>query len=635
MTSSFETIRVPNGARHARARVETDAANLSLDGAWRFAWSPTATADNDPSDTGETWGSLQVPGHWQLQGHGTPIYTNFQYPFPVDPPHVPEANPTGDYRTTFTLPDEFSGGRTLLRFDGVDSWFELWVNNVRIGDSSGSRLTVEFDVTEALVPGANLIALRVHQWSFASYVEDQDQWWLSGIFRSVTLLSRPDAGIDDVFVHADYADGFGSLLVDVLTTAAGARVAIPELGVDVAAGERVEIPGVSPWSAENPRLYDLIVTTPAETATIAIGFRTIAIEGGVFTLNGAPITFRGVNRHDFDPRTGRAVSRETMEADVRLMKAHNINALRTSHYPPDPYLLDLCDRHGLYVIDECDIETHGFSLVEWRGNPSSDPEWAAVYLDRMKRMVERDKNHASIVMWSLGNEAHWGENLAQNAEWTKLRDADRPIHYEQDAECESVDVYSRMYATFDELDELGRQAEPRLADAAKDAHRRAMPMIQCEYAHAMGNGPGGLADYEDIIDAHPRLAGAFVWEWFDHGLENRDASGNASYAYGGDFGERIHDGSFIIDGLLLPDRTPSPALTEFAAVIAPFRFEFGAAVDGGPPHELWIENRLSFTGADEFDFRWSAETDGIVVATGSLPVAALPPLSRAMLHPPG
>lgn len=623
MTTTFETIRPPRGASPARARLATDAAELSLDGTWRFDLSPSAATPKDPSDSGASWGAIEVPGHWQLQGHGSPIYTNQQYPFPVDPPFVPDANPTGEYRTTFVKPADWTG-RALIRFDGVDSWFELWINGRSIGDSSGSRLAVEFDITDALVDGENLVALRVHQWSFASYIEDQDQWWLSGIFRSVAVLHRPAGGIDDVFVHADYdhTTGAGVLTIDATTDGATATVTIPELGASFAAGERVVLDGVEPWSAEAPRLYDAVVTTDAERVSLRIGFRTVSIEGTVLLVNGTPITFRGVNRHDFDPRAGRAVSRETMEDDVRLMKRHNMNAVRTSHYPPDPYFLELCDVYGLYVIDECDLETHGFSLVDWRGNPSGDPQWAEVYLDRMRRTVERDKNHASVVIWSLGNEAGWGENLAANSAWTHDRDSSRPIHYEQDAECEGVDIYSRMYATFDELDAIGRQAEPRLENAELDAKRRGIPMIQCEYAHAMGNGPGGLEDYERIFDAYPRLAGGFVWEWFDHGLEVTAEDGSIGYAYGGDFGERLHDGSFVIDGLLLPDRTPSPGLVEYAAVIAPFRFQFSDDATN-----VVIENRLSFQTTDRAAFGWVVEADGVEVASGVLDVPAIAPRS--------
>ena len=613
----YEVIAPPAGASTPRSRLTSDAETRDLDGAWRFRWAPTAAVESDPLDDGAGWELFPVPAHWQLNGFGLPAYTNFQYPFPVDPPRVPDANPTGDYRTSFELPTGWEGGRTLLRFDGVDSWFELWLNGERVGDSSGSRLTIEFDLTPFLHAGSNLLAVRVHQWSFASYVEDQDQWWLSGIFRSVALLHRPAGGIDDVFVHADYdaAITTATVRVDVRTESGGtAEVRIPELGVTALAGETVSVPQAQPWSAESPRLYEATVSTPTETVTVMVGFRRIEVVGVELHLNGRPITFRGVNRHDFDPQHGRVVSRELLEADVVLMKQHNINAVRTSHYPPDPYLLELCDRYGLYVIEECDIETHGFDLVGWRGNPSDDPAWAEVYLDRMRRMVERDKNHASVLLWSLGNEAGWGRNLEANGLWVKGFDPARPLHYEADVETRVVDVFSRMYATFDELDAIGAQGEPRLADPALDARRRGMPMVQCEYAHAMGNGPGGLADYEAIFDEHPRLIGGFVWEWYDHGLAITDAAGNPSFAYGGDFGERRHDGSFIVDGLLMPDRRPSPGLTELAAVFAPVRITVG---DGS----VTIQNRQSFASTAAFSFRWRVTDDGAEVGSGVLEVA--------------
>ncbi|MCY1143296.1 beta-galactosidase [Actinoplanes sp. Pm04-4] len=581
MTELFEVIEPPVGALPARARLRSDAGVLSLDGTWQFFWSPTADTGKDPADPGTTWDTLPVPSHWQLHGYGSPAYTNVRFPFPVDPPYVPEANPTGEYRRIVRRPRDWRGGRVLLRFDGVDSWFQVWVNGEEVGRASGSRLTVEFDVTEQLTGGDDVLAVRVHQWSFGSYVEDQDQWWLSGIFRSVALLHRPEGGIDDLFV---VAAGDGSLSVTA----------------PVPVRWSLDATDIQPWSAEKPALYRLSVSTDAETVSLDIGFRTVSIDGDRLLLNGAPLVFRGVNRHDIDARTGRAVSRARMEHDVALMKKHNINAVRTSHYPPDPYFLSLCDRQGLYVIEECDIETHGFQLVGWRGNPSDDPAWADVYLDRMRRMVERDKNAPSVVMWSLGNEAGWGRNLAANAAWTKGRDSTRPIHYEADEEGVSVDVYSRMYPTYEKLEAIGQGLGPAPE----------LPMIMCEYGHAMGNGPGGLADYEAIIDAYPRIAGGFIWEWADHGLLR-----DGSYRYGGDFGEPVHDGSFVIDGLIFPDRTPSPGLTELAAIKTPVRLSF----DGD---DLFIENRWSFTDTADVVFAAAGE---------NLDVPVIPPLSSYRL----
>ncbi len=625
MPRDHEIVRPPRAAATPRSPLATDAAVLSLDGRWRFRWGPDATHDADPADAGTAWGDIEVPGHWQLQGFGSPAYTNIVYPFPVEPPFVPHANPTGEYRRDLELPATWPrDGRTVLRFDGVDSWYEVWVNGIPIGDASGSRLANEFDVTAALRPGVNQLAVRVRQWSFASYLEDQDQWWLSGIFRSVSLRHRPDGGIDDVFVHADWDHdrGIGILSVDVDSTAP-VDIELAALGVTAAPGTTVEVPGARPWSAESPVLYDLVVSTEAETARLRVGFRSVTIDDGVLMLNGRPLVFRGVNRHDFDPRRGRAVTREAMEADVRLMKQHHINAVRTSHYPPDSYFLELCDTYGLYVVDECDLETHGFSRVGWRANPPGDPAWTEVLLDRIRRTVERDKNHTSVVMWSLGNEAGWGPGLQAMADWARERDPARPIHYEQDEQAVAVDIFSRMYPRVRELEAFGRREEPALDDPELDAARRAMPMVMCEYAHAMGNGPGGLAEYEAIVDRYPRLAGGFIWEWFDHGIA-LDLEDGVSYRYGGDFGEVIHDGSFVIDGLLLPDRTPSPGLTELAAVFSPVRLR-------ADEHSLTLENRWAFRDTSGVRLEWVVDRDGQPVASDGMACPLLQPGERTAL----
>lgn len=539
------------GLRAPRAFLRTDVPRLSLDGDWRFRLSPVADLPADfvdPAFDDGGWDTLAVPCHWPLKGYGNPWYTNVVYPFPVDPPHPPEENPTGDYRVAFDLPDDWAGRNVVLRFEGVESCAKVWLNGAELGFFTGSRLPAEFDVTP--VPGRNVLAVRVHQWSSASYLEDQDQWWLPGIFRSVTLSQRGD--LDDVFVHASYSDGQGTLLVD---SSVPATVSVPSLGISAPTGSSVTVP-VEPWSAEHPRLYDATVSTATETVRLRIGFRTVSIVDGVLLVNGEPVQFRGVNRHEFHPDHGRAVPHETMLEDVLLMKRHNINAVRTSHYPPHPDFLDLCDEYGLWVIDECDLETHGFTFSGWEKNPSDVPSWRDAYLDRMRRTVERDKNHPSIVLWSLGNESHTGANLAAMAEWTRQRDPSRPIHYEGDADCAYVDVYSRMYASHAEVDKIGQ--EPGI------------PFMQCEYAHAMGNGPGGLAEYVALFDKYPRIAGGFVWEWIDHGLRHP----SFEYAYGGDYGEPIHDGNFVVDGLLFPDRTPSPGLLDVKKVYEPVRLSF-------------------------------------------------------------
>ena len=590
---------------------------IDLNGRWRFrlaaGLSDLTPGFEHPEFDDSGWGGLEVPSCWQLAGYGAPAYTNVAYPFPVDPPRVPDAIPAGVYRCRFEVPDGFPLPRAVLRFEGVDSCFAVWLNGVRLGDGKGSRLPTEFGVAGTLRPGRNVLAVRVHQWSAGSYLEDQDMWWLSGIFRPVRIVAR---GLADLFVHADFdpASGRGTLAVQ---TTGPARLTVPELGLAEAdpAGPHV-IENVEPWSAERPRLYAGEIVAGDERVAVRIGFRRVAVEGGALTVNGAPILLRGVNRHEWDPRTGRTLTPETMLADVLAMKRHNINAVRTSHYPPDPRFLDLCDAYGLWVIDECDLETHGFAFANWHGNPSDDPAWREAYLDRVARMVERDKNHPCVIVWSLGNEAGTGTNLAAMAAWIRGRDGSRPIHYEGDHEnCSYADVYSRMYASLGEVAAIGHRQEPGTADPRDDAHRRGLPFLLCEYAHAMGNGPGGLTDYQELFEAHPRLAGGFVWEWIDHGIARDAADGSVYYAYGGDFGEEVHDGNFVIDGLVFPDRTPSPGLTEYKKVVEPVRI----AVDP-QDRTIGVHNLHHTRDTGYLRWRWVLEEEGAALGHGELVV---------------
>ncbi|MBF8185079.1 DUF4981 domain-containing protein [Nonomuraea sp. K274] len=599
----LETFAPGHGRLEPRAALRSDAPALDLNGTWRFRLSPTAHAPDDfarPDFDDAGWDDLPVPSHWPLHGHGAPAYTNVSYPFPVDPPRVPDENPTGDHRRVFDLPAGWTGGR--VRFEGVDSFARVWLNGHELGFSTGSRLPVEFDAGPWLRPGRNVLAVRVHQWSAASYLEDQDMWWLPGIFRDVTL-TRSSA---DVFVRAGYAGGRGTLSFDGPGT-----LSVPELGVaDLEPGVEVEV-AAEPWTAETPRLYDAVVTCPEESVRLRVGFRTISIVDGVLLANDTPLLLKGVNRHEFHPGHGRAVPYETMREDVLLMKRHNVNAVRTSHYPPHPHFLDLCDELGLWVIDECDLETHGFGQVGWRANPTDDPRYADALLDRMRRMVERDKNHPSVIMWSLGNEAGVGQNLAVMAGWTRERDPSRPIHYEGDWSCAHTDVYSRMYASHAEVEAIGRRAEDPLDDLELDARRREMPFLQCEYAHAMGNGPGGLAEYQQLFETHPRLAGGFIWEWIDHGLAHPELE----YAYGGDYGEPLHDGNFVIDGLVFPDRTPSPGLIDLKKVFEPVKFEFGDGV-------VRVVDSYDFRDLSHLEFVAAVEVEGETVAEHRLDVPA-------------
>ena len=412
-------------------------------------------------------------------------------------------------------------------------------------------------------------------------------WWWPGIFREVRLIARPAGGLDQVCVRADFdhVTGLGTLRVD---------------GAQIVSGPDLTRP-VRPWTAETPFLYDVVIRSGEETATVRVGFRTVSIEDGVLKVNGRRILFRGVNRHEFHPVTGRALTEEVMRADLELMRAHHINAVRTSHYPPHPRFLELCDELGFWVIDECDFETHGFWRFGWKGNPTDDPAWREALQDRARRMVLRDRHHPCVIMWSLGNEAGVGRNLGAMASAIRELDSTRPLHYEGDRSCAHTDVYSRMYAPHAEVARIGQTTK--------------LPFILCEYGHAMGNGPGGLAEYQSLFDTYERCQGGFIWEWIDHGFASE-----RGFLYGGDFGEELHDGNFVCDGLVFPDRTPSPGLAEYKKVIEPIRI----TRDG-------IENRYDFRSLEGFTLRWGYD-DGS--SGGELPCPDLQPGERAPLEVP-
>ncbi|MEU4091786.1 glycoside hydrolase family 2 TIM barrel-domain containing protein [Streptomyces sp. NPDC026673] len=636
--------------RPARSWLHSDAPSRSLNGPWHFRLSPTVPATDDfAAETfdDDGWDSIPVPSHWVLQGdgaYGRPIYTNIRFPFPIDPPHVPDENPTGDYRRRFDLPARWSEAeRVVLRFDGVESLFRVWVNGDEIGSASGSRLAHEFDVTSSVRPGDNVVAVRVHQWSAASYLEDQDQWWLPGIFRDVTLIARPAGGIEDVWLRTGFEQGRGRLEPEVTADAAAFPVTLrlPELGVErvwesAADVAPFDVGEVEPWSAERPRLYDATVSTAAETITQRVGFRTVEIRGDRFLVNGRRVVFHGMNRHETHPERGRVFDEADAREDLARMKRFNVNAIRTSHYPPHPRLLDLADELGFWVVLECDLETHGFDTVDWVGNPSDDPAWRAAYLDRIQRTVERDKNHPSVVIWSLGNEAGTGGNLAAMSAWVHARDAGRPVHYEGDHTGEYTDVYSRMYASVPETEQIGTDGSraPLLhCTPAQGARQRTRPFLLCEYAHAMGNGPGALDQYEALVHEHPRLHGGFVWEWRDHGILTTTPDGTPYYAYGGDFGEVVHDGNFVMDGMVLSDGVPTPGLHEYKAVVQPIRFAFG---DGdGDGDTVVITNLRHSADTSDLRFQWRVEHDGTLVDSGDLevPVVAAGDSARVPLPP--
>ncbi|AQX15655.1 hypothetical protein BCR15_07735 [Tessaracoccus lapidicaptus] len=638
----WESLAPGAGRRAPRADARTDARTLSLNGTWRFRLCADARGTGSAflahgfDDT--AWDEIAVPSHWVLERVTTPgaagpaslrgtadgpLYTNTAFPVPIDPPRVPTENPTGDYRLVFDAPDDW--GRSVLRFQGVDSAAKVWLNGEELGWSTGSRLPVEFDAP--VRPGRNVLAVRVHRWSAGTYLEDQDMWWLPGIFRDVEVIERPDGAVDDHHVHADYdpATGMGTLRVDADVPG---LVEIPELGLRLEAGEEARI-AVEPWSAETPRLYRGTLTSRGESIVLAVGFRRVEIQGGVLEVNGAPVFFRGVNRHEHHWDTGRTLDRETMVADVVAMKRHNINAVRTSHYPPHPEFLRLCDEYGLWVVEECDLETHGFIYAGWDGNPASDPRWAAAMLDRVRRMVERDKNRPSVVVWSLANESWVGDNFATLEEWVRRRDPSRPILYERDPSYRNSDFYSLMYPDLERLDAIGRREEdrPEGIDDSADARRRGLPFLLVEYAHAMGNGPGSLADYHAVMRNHERICGGFVWEWIDHGFRQVDAADREFVMHGGDVDYRPNGGRYCLDGLLFADRTPSPALAELAAVLQPLEFEHGAM-------GLTVRNARDHADTADLSLRWRLELDGRTLDTGSLDLPVLGPRDEAVLPLP-
>lgn len=627
----------PGLGRHLPPRAWTsrsDAPSVSLNGTWSFRLYAGAhpegngpdgaltepTFDTDDEALGP-WETIDLPATWVLTGdgeRGLPIYTNVQLPIPLDPPFVPDANPTADHVRTVEVPEDWGvgeeGALDVLRLDGVESFASVWVNDTWVGTTQGSRLATELDLTGVLRPGENTLAIRVSQWSPGTYVEDQDQWWLPGIFRDVTLLHRPAGRVDDLFARADYdpATGAGLLEVDVDAPAAAfpVTVRVPELDaravLDRPGTARLDLPAVEPWSAEEPRLYDLAVEASGETVCTRVGFRRLEVVDGQVRVNGRRLVLAGVNRHEVSAARGRVFNEEWVRSDLALMKAHNVNAIRTSHYPPHPRVLELADELGFWVMEECDLETHAFETAGWEKNPTDDPAWTEALVDRARRMVERDKNHPSIVFWSLGNESGTGENLAAMSAWIHSRDPQRPVHYESDFAGSYTDLSSRMYPTLEEVDAVvgassrdavGAPAATPIAcpgypaseiSPAQAAHLRALPYVMCEYLHAMGTGPGGIEGYTAQVLPSPRHLGGFVWEWRDHALADPRPAAGGALRYGGDFGETVHDGNFVCDGMVSAASVPSAGTTAWANAVAPVL----ATPLADAPGSVLVENRF-------------------------------------------
>lgn len=629
----------------------------SLNGVWDFHYAlcpqeaPQDFWEEDYSvNAEEGWGRIPVPAHWELNGFGKPHYTNVNYPFPVDPPNVPSENPTGSYRRKFYLTTTEEKEALYLRFEGVDACFEVWLNGRYVGLSKGSRLPSEFDISGIARAGENLLAVRVYKWADSTYLEDQDMWWLSGIFREVAIVRVPAAHLWDAYVTTPLKEDFSEAQIVVTTEWNGIskehtvstllldpenKEVLPSRSYTLEAAKKkcaleVSLPVSNPqlWSAEQPALYSLFITlsdaegNAIQTTAFKVGIRKIERKGATFLVNGKAIKFLGVNRHEVHETLGRVQPLETMLKDVLMMKRHNINSVRTSHYPDDSRWYHLCDQYGLYLMDECDLETHGFNQVGDWGALSKNPEWRAAYVDRMERMVMRDRNHASIIFWSLGNESGVGDNHKAMAARARELDPTRLIHYECDYNVDFADVQSRMYSHPNDLMRQTRKEPlqdnkywPMTADRMQN-----QAFILCEYGHAMGNGPGGLSEYVETFFSHEMLQGGFIWEWIDHGLKQVTENGEVWHAYGGDFGDVPNDGNFVCDGLVFPWREPSPGLIEYKKVIEPVKVSAYDWETG----EVMLVNRYDFLKIDHLTLDWKLEKDGALVATGraKLPTVA-------------
>lgn len=609
----------------------------NLNGVWKFMfldapeYSPEGFFNSNFDVT--KMDDITVPGNWQLQGYGKMHYSDLWYNFPINPPYVPTENPTGIYKRTFFVEESYRDKKIIIRFCGVDSAYHLWINGKEVGYSKVARNESEFDITDLIRVGEeNDVTVRVYQWSDGTYLEDQDMWWESGIFRDVELIGVPKDGINDYKVIADLDDEYKNGIFKVeaflrTTKEVNVTFELVDAGENTVFTKTVVakegkacidevIADVNHWTAETPYLYKLFMTVEdngqiVEVIPQNVGFRNIRLNGETFLVNGVAIKFKGVNRHDYSPQNGRVVSREEIEKDIILMKQFNINAIRTSHYPNSYYLYDLCDEYGMYLIAETDLECHGFELTGDYKWITDDPSWELAYVSRMTRMIERDKNHPAIIFWSLGNESAFGCNFRKMTDVAHEMDPTRLVHYEGDFDVESADVYSTMYTWIE---------NPKKPYLMKDIIEKSKkPHIHCEYCHAMGNGPGNLKDYQDLVYAHDKLQGGFVWEWFDHGIESFTESGEKYYRYGGDFGDDPSNKDFCIDGLIMPDRTPSPGLYEYKKVIEPITT---TAVD----IQKGIINLLSrydFANLDRFNLVYKVMEDDVILQTGFMAVPSI------------
>ena len=631
--------RMDNLVEH---REESDRMQL-LNGTWKFQYFNSIYDIQDSFfeknyDT-ENFDEIQVPSVWQMAGYDTHQYTNIRYPFPFDPPYVPQNIPCGVYVHTFEYSRDEKAPKSFLNFEGVDSCFYVWINGSYIGYSQVSHMTSEFDVTDVLQDGTNTVAVLVMKWCDGSYLEDQDKFRMSGIFRDVYILKRPKQAISDYHIKTRIEDMLAKVEIEmkfysplnVKISVEDRNGAVVALGsIDEEGTAVLEIASPELWNTENPYLYKMILETENEVIVDHIALRKIEIKDQVIYLNGQKIKFRGVNRHDSDPVTGFTINTEQITTDLTLMKQHNFNAIRSSHYPNAPFFYEMCDKYGFMVIDEADIEAHGPFMIyrkedtdynrfkRWNEKIADDPVWEEAIVDRVKLMVERDKNRFCIVMWSMGNESAYGCNFEKALEWTKTFDPDRITQYEsaryrnydETYDYSNLDVYSRMYPALSEIQEY----------LDKDGSK---PFLLVEYCHSMGNGPGDFEDYFQMIQDNDKMCGGFVWEWCDHAIAHGTAeNGKTIYAYGGDHGEEIHDGNFCMDGLVYPDRTVHTGLLEYKNVYRPARVISYNKESG----ELVLHNYMDFDDLKDYvKISYELTQDGLVISKGILPEFSVAP----------
>jgi len=631
-----------------------------LNGDWKFNWvyKPADKPEDFfmPEFIDESWVTIPVPSNWELQGYGVPIYINQPYEFTEDPrpPQIPhDYNPVGSYRTNFTIPDGWESREVFIHFGAVKSAMYLWINGEKVGYSQGSKLPAEFNITAYLKEGENLLAMEVYRWSDGTYLECQDFWRISGIERDVFLWSAPDVHIRDFWARASlddtYHNGLLQIDLDIRNYAEEKKVkkhiasyTLFDANGEIVAGGRnefsmdkdkccdsvffteVSIPDVKQWSDEKPNLYTLVLTIEdnkgriIEALSCKTGFRKVELKDGLLYVNGEYVLSKGVDRHEHDEKTGHVVDEESMRKDLYLMKTNNINTVRTSHYPNDPLWYQLCDEYGMYVIDEANIESHGIGYHPDR-TLGNKPEWMEAHLDRMRRMVERDKNHPCVIIWSMGNEAGDGVNFEEGTRWIHARDASRPVHYERVETRPHTDIYCPMYPGLEYIEKWAKGEDPRT-------------LIMCEYAHSMGNSTGNLKEYWDLIRKYDKLQGGSIWDWVDQGLLMTDRSGNEYWAYGGDYGPKgtPSDFNFCANGLINADRSIHPALYEVKKVYQSVRF----TIDSALRNKLQIYNEYNFTNLNEFDFAYTILADGRPVSKGMIPGVDCAPGETALIDIP-